>query len=396
MPNPRFRRGIVPISADPITFGHIDLIARGAADSGELIVAIMDNDLKKGAYLFSTKERLAMAERAIKEAGINNVRVIMDAGLLTDLYMREDCDAVFRGVRDETDLQFEERQANVHASIYPAIGGQFVFLTAKPELDKISSSLVKAFVLHHLDVSALVPAFVKRQLEERLVRQIKVAVTGGIAVGKSTVAQGLVERFSLMTRHEAWRIDIDDIVRKLYVEQTHGAQALRESLAGLFGKDVLTADAKGVDRAVLAERIFSKDCDPKLREQTQTLTEPHVDRKFREQLAGKQGLIVIEWAQLAEMALGRWSNHRVIVVDSPDRDLLAERRKIPAERLKAIRETQWSADKKVNRLLDGARKAHDGALLRYTNHLHLDEADRLNDLDGLAAEVAKLFPEFIA
>jgi pantetheine-phosphate adenylyltransferase len=396
MSTPRYRRGLVPISADPITSGHLDLIARGAADSGELIVAIMNNDLKKGAYLFSLEERLAMAERAIFDADIRNVRVITDAGLLTDLYMREDCDAVFRGVRDETDRLFEERQASVHASIHPPISGHFVFLTAKPELDKISSSLVKAFVLHHLDISGLVPAFVKRRLEECLVRQIKVAVTGGIAVGKSSVAKGLAERFSAKTGLKAWHIDVDQLVRDLYVELTPGAQAMRETLAELFGGDVLTADRKGVDRAVLAERIFSPGCDPQLREKTQALTEPHVDRKFREALAGKDGLIVIEWAQLAEMALGRWANHRVIVVDSPDRARFAELRKIPADRLKAIRESQWPADKKVKRLLAAATKANEGQILRYTNHLREEEAERLNDLDGLAAEVASLFPEFIA
>lgn len=389
-----YRRGLVPLSADGITFGHLDLIARAAAECGELIVAIMNNDLKKGGYLFPLEERLAMAERAIGEAGIGNVRVLIDGGLLTDLYMREDCDAVFRGVRDETDRLFEERQASVHASIHPPIAGRFVFLDAKPELDQVSSSLVKAFVLHHLDISGLVPAFVKRSLEERLVRQYKVAVTGGIAVGKSSVAKGLAERFALKTGRKAWHIDVDQLVRDLYAEPTPGAQALREAIAAKFGDEVLTIDRRDVNRAALAERIFSPECDPRLRLEMQDLTGPHVDRKFREALTGKEGLIVIEWAQLAEMALGRWANHRVIVVDSPDRARFAEMRGIAPERLEAIRATQWSADKKVERLHAGATKANDGAILRYANRLRGDEAERLSDLDGLAAEVAKLFPDF--
>lgn len=392
MSTERHRRGLVPLSADPITFGHLDLIARAAAVCDELLVAILNNDLKKGGYLFTLEERAAMAERVIAEAGIAGARVITDSGLATDLYMREDCDAVFRGVRDETDRQYEERQARVHASIHPPIDGHFVFLTAKPELDQISSTLVKAFVLQHLDVSGYVPAIVKRRLEERLVRQMKVAVTGGIAVGKSRVAKDLAERFTALTGKKAWHIDVDQLLRDLYVEATPGAQAVRNALSVMFGPEVLSPDRKTVDRAALAARLFSPGCDPRLREGIQTLTTPHIDRKLRETLSGKEGLIVIEWAQLAEMGMGRWANHRAIVVESPDRARFAEKRGLTADRLQVLADLQWSADKKADRLRSEARKARDGAVLRYVNRLRADEAERLKDLDALALEVAHLFP----
>ncbi|KKW33252.1 MAG: hypothetical protein UY76_C0006G0010, partial [Candidatus Uhrbacteria bacterium GW2011_GWA2_52_8d] len=45
----RFVRGLVPLSADPITYGHIDLIARAASQCHDLIVLITQNDGKRGS-----------------------------------------------------------------------------------------------------------------------------------------------------------------------------------------------------------------------------------------------------------------------------------------------------------------------------------------------------------
>lgn len=391
----KYRRGLVPLSADPITGGHLDLIRRARAECRELIVAILNNDAKSD-YLFSIQERTEMAERGIREAGIDGVRVVADAGLSTDLYMREDCDQLFRGVRDAKDKIYEEALAREFASIYPPIEGRFTYLQSDPKLDKVSSSRVKAFVRLHLDVSDVVPAFVKRMLEERLLGQFKIAVTGGIAVGKSSVAENLKLRYMALTGRLAHHIDVDQLLRGLYEDPTAGAQALREEIAKRFGDDVLAPDRRTVNRAALAERLFSPGCDPRLRLDMQTLTQHHVDRKLREALAGKKGLIVLEWAQLAEMGLSRWANHRAIVVDSSDRERFAEIRGIPADRLAEVRKTQWPADKKVERLQAAVDLAQDGRVLRYDNRMRPTPAKRDADIDGLVGEVAGLFPNLNA
>lgn len=396
MTETRFRRSVIPISADPITNGHLDLIRRAGEMSDELIVAILNNVQKLGRYLFKIEERAQIAERAIREAGIRRVRVIIDSGLSTDLYMREGCDQLFRGIRDEKDRIEEEALARQFVAIYPPIAGRFTYLQADPALDQVSSTHVKTFVGLHLDVSGIVPAFVKRLLEERLMGQYKVAVTGGIAVGKSSVARGLAERFTVLTGKPAFHVDVDQLLRELYAERTGGAQLLREEIAARFGDDVLAADRQSVDRAALAARLFAPGCDPQLRLDMQELTKYHVDRKLREALDGKQGLIVLEWAQMAEMGLSRWTNNRVIVVDSPDCESFARLRGIPAERLAEVRKTQWSADKKFERLFAAAQLAKDGCVLCYGNRLHADKEDRLTDLDGLAARVVRLFPDLIA
>lgn len=205
------RRGLLPLSADPITFGHLDLIRRASALCGELLVAVMDNGLKAGSYLFSRDERRSMTERAVQDLGLGNVRVVASGGLLTDLWLTEACDAIVRGVRDEADRAYEERQMRIHASILPAVEGRVLYLPADPRLSLVASSLVKGLVSRGLDVSAWVPAFVKRRLEEKLLRQRRIAVTGGIAVGKTSVAAKLAERWTARTGQGAWHVNLDQL-----------------------------------------------------------------------------------------------------------------------------------------------------------------------------------------
>ncbi len=393
MPHSIIRRALFPLSADPITFGHLDLIERSAATCGELLIAVMDNDLKAGTYLFSIEERAAMTERAVRERGVTNARVIASRGLLTDIYLTEACDAVVRGIRDDADRAYEERQMRIHASILPTIAEHIVYLPANSKLSMVASSLVKGLVARGLDVSAYVPAFVRQRLEEKMLRQRKIAVTGGIAVGKSGVATALAERWKQRTGLDAWHVNIDQLLRDLYAEDSPGAQALRDKLAERFGSDVLVDGGRDVNRTILSAKLFDRGCPRYLREEIHALTAPHIERKYREALAGKEGLIILEWAQLAEMTMAHWTNHNAIVVDSPDRAFFAKRRGIAPERLKALADLQWSADRKAERLNEAARKAHDGALLRYQNCLRETEAERMNDIDRLCAEVEMLFPK---
>ncbi len=71
------------------------------------------------------------------------------------------------------------------------------------------------------------------------------ALTGGLASGKSTVAAGLARRGASV-------LDADRVVHRLYQPGGEGARAVRE----LLGDQVLAADG-GVDRAVLGRRVLS-------------------------------------------------------------------------------------------------------------------------------------------
>lgn len=71
-----------------------------------------------------------------------------------------------------------------------------------------------------------------------------IALTGGIASGKSTIAAGLAE-------HGAIIVDADRIVREV---QSPGSTVLAR-IAEEFGADVIGAEG-GLDRAALGERVF--------------------------------------------------------------------------------------------------------------------------------------------
>ncbi len=97
---------IVAGSFDPMTLGHRDLIEAAAKRYGQVVVAVMVNDAKQ--TLFDIETRVRIAEATV--AGLANVRVIADRGMLIDLFDRLGADAVCKGYRDETDLAYERVQ----------------------------------------------------------------------------------------------------------------------------------------------------------------------------------------------------------------------------------------------------------------------------------------------
>ena len=78
------RRGMVAFSADPITYGHMDMITRAAKEVDELVVGIGVNATK--LHTFTLEERREMAEKAL--ASLSNVKVVSFRGMLVDYAYR--------------------------------------------------------------------------------------------------------------------------------------------------------------------------------------------------------------------------------------------------------------------------------------------------------------------
>ncbi len=384
-----FRRGLVALSADPVTFGHLDLVGRAAAKCRELIVLVANNDRKLGSYCFPLDERTKMVERAVAEAGIGNVRVVGSSGLLVDVYLHQGCDRLFRGVRNDKDIDFEEEQAKLNCMILPSIEGRFEFVQADPNLKLVSSTLVKAFVDLYLDVDKFVPMFVKRALEEKRLSQFRITVTGGIAVGKSWVAAELA-RQATVAGPGAVHINVDQLLRDVYDEASTGAQLVRNTLAERFGDNILSPDGMSVDRRRLAEWLFVRGADEH-RKFVTDLTMPHVARKYREAVAGRKGVVIVEWAQTAEMDMGPWTNNNVIVVDSPDRPVFLAKRNVAPDRIALMDEIQWSAERKAEFLSARAARDKSGTVIRYANRIRPSEDEARADIAALLAEVCAIF-----
>src|SRR6204780_2756417 len=90
---------IYPGSFDPVTNGHLDLIARAATIFDQLIVAVAQNLEKEP--LFAVKERVEMLEAVTFE--YKNVEVEVFDGLLMDYARSEGASVIIRGIRAVSD-----------------------------------------------------------------------------------------------------------------------------------------------------------------------------------------------------------------------------------------------------------------------------------------------------
>ena len=97
-------------SFDPVTCGHMDIIERTARLCDELVVAVMHNPDKRGA--FAVEQRVSLIQKAC--AHIPNVRVIAHAGLLVDCAREMGVNCVVRGVRPLGDFESEYQMAQVN------------------------------------------------------------------------------------------------------------------------------------------------------------------------------------------------------------------------------------------------------------------------------------------
>ncbi|MFP5344785.1 MAG: pantetheine-phosphate adenylyltransferase, partial [Gammaproteobacteria bacterium] len=94
---------IYPGTFDPITSGHIDLVARAARLFSRVIVAVAANPAKTPA--FSLDERLQLARSALSE--IKNVEVCGFDVLLADFAEKRGARVILRGLRAVSDFEYE-------------------------------------------------------------------------------------------------------------------------------------------------------------------------------------------------------------------------------------------------------------------------------------------------
>jgi pantetheine-phosphate adenylyltransferase len=155
-------RAIYPGTFDPLTNGHLDLIARGAKIVDELIVAILRNS-DKGQPLFTVEERLEMIAEAV--APMPNVSVMTFNGLLVDFAREQNARAVLRGIRAISDYEYEFQMAMMNRKLDPQI--ETLFMMPAEQYTYVSSRLIKGVFRLGGDVTALVPPLVMDRLRNK-------------------------------------------------------------------------------------------------------------------------------------------------------------------------------------------------------------------------------------
>ena len=156
---------IYPGSFDPITNGHLDLIARGARLFDRLIVAVLQNTDKEP--LFSVDERTEMLRETVSR--YPNVEVDSFNGLLVDYAAKKNATVILRGIRAISDYEYELQMALMNTRLSPGI--ETVFLMSSEAYSFISSRLVKQVFGLRGNISGLVPPVVERRLQSRAIEK---------------------------------------------------------------------------------------------------------------------------------------------------------------------------------------------------------------------------------
>jgi pantetheine-phosphate adenylyltransferase len=153
---------IYPGSFDPLTNGHLDVIARGSKLVDRLIVAVLTNTQK--TPLFDIPERLGIISEATSNLG--NVEVDGFTGLLVDYAAQKNATVVIRGIRAISDYENELQMALLNRRMRPEL--ETVFLMASEEYSFVSSRMIREIFQLGGDVTSFVPPIVTARLRTKI------------------------------------------------------------------------------------------------------------------------------------------------------------------------------------------------------------------------------------
>lgn len=156
---------IYPGTFDPITSGHLDLVARASRLYWRVVVAVAESRGK--TPLFNVEERVAMVKAVT--ADYSNVEVIGFNNLLVDCAREHGADVILRGLRAVSDFEYEFQLAGMNRRLSPKL--ETVFLTPAEQYEFISSSMIREIAKLQGDVSSFVPAIVKQRLTEKFAQE---------------------------------------------------------------------------------------------------------------------------------------------------------------------------------------------------------------------------------
>jgi pantetheine-phosphate adenylyltransferase len=155
-------------SFDPITNGHLDVVASAVRLADRLVLAVGVHPGK--VPLFAAEERFAMLEEVcapLARAANCEIDFVTFGDLVVAAARRVGATLLLRGVRDATDFDYEMQMAGMNAAMAPEL--QTVFLPASPAVRPITATLVRQIAGMGGDVSAFVPAPVAARLMQKFI-----------------------------------------------------------------------------------------------------------------------------------------------------------------------------------------------------------------------------------
>jgi len=154
---------IYPGSFDPITHGHIDIARRARKLFSKLVIAVVANPHKNP--LFTLEERVTLTKQALREEGVSGIEVTSYDGLLVECARIHGADAIVRGLRANSDFEYEFQMALANRDLAPEFESVF-FMTAG-NYSFLASSMVKEVARYGGAIANFVPKSVERALREK-------------------------------------------------------------------------------------------------------------------------------------------------------------------------------------------------------------------------------------
>jgi len=154
-------KAIYPGSFDPITYGHLDIIKRGAKIFDEVYVVVLNNSNKHP--LFTVDERMELIKEVTKD--IPCVKVDQFRGLLVDYAKSVNANAIIRGLRAVSDFEYEMQITSMNRVLDDDL--ETFFIMTNNQYSFLSSSIVKEAAKYNGAISGLVPPPVEIALREK-------------------------------------------------------------------------------------------------------------------------------------------------------------------------------------------------------------------------------------
>jgi len=153
---PELRVGLYPGTFDPVTNGHLDVIARAARLVDRLVIGVAMNVGKGPFFAIEERAELVRAETdAIAVSTGTEIIVTPFDGLLVAFARHIGARMIVRGLRAVSDFDYEFQMAGMNHRLEPDV--ETVFLMASETNQFISSRFVKEIAMLGGDVSSFVP-----------------------------------------------------------------------------------------------------------------------------------------------------------------------------------------------------------------------------------------------
>ncbi|MCD4775639.1 MAG: pantetheine-phosphate adenylyltransferase [Candidatus Aegiribacteria sp.] len=151
---------VYPGTFDPLTLGHIDIIRRAGRIFSDIEIAVVTRSSK--SLCFPVEDRVRLIRESLDETGMKSIKVTAFDSLLIEYMKTMDYHTFIRGLRANSDFEYEFQMQLMNRRLAPEITG--LYLMPSEDMMYLSSTLVKEIAKYGGDLSTMVTTCVERAL----------------------------------------------------------------------------------------------------------------------------------------------------------------------------------------------------------------------------------------